>query len=88
MHRLDLKSETKLTTIIAGDAFVRELDVSRITLRLMEKQDKKGGDEAGEHTIARLEGDTLSTLQRCLVGTDLRSTLRSELILSSINQLN
>lgn len=57
--------------MIAGDAFIRELDVSRITLRLMERQDRKGGDEAGEHAIAKLEGDTLSTLQKSLVGTDL-----------------
>ena len=46
---------------------VRELDVSRITLRLMEKEDRKGGDEASEHIIAKLEGDTLSVLQKCLV---------------------
>lgn len=49
----------------AGDAMVRELDVSRITLRLREKQDKKG--EGVEDTIAKLQGQTLSTLQRCLV---------------------
>ena len=51
---------------LAGDVFVRELDVSRITLRLQEKQDKKGGDQSSEHTIAKLEGDTLSILQSCL----------------------
>jgi len=50
---------------IAGDAMVRELDISRIALRLMEKEDKKGGDD--EHVFARLTGDTLSILQRCLV---------------------
>ena len=63
--------------ILAGDVFVRELDVSRITLRLQEKQDKKGGDQASEHTIAKLEGDTLSTLQSCLykpTELSLRST--------------
>ena len=52
---------------VAGDAFVRELDVSRITVRLKEKQDKKG-DNDSETTIAKLEGGTLETLQRCLVG--------------------
>lgn len=52
---------------VAGDAFVRELDVSRITVRLKEKQDKKG-DNDSETTIAKLEGSTLDTLQRCLVG--------------------
>ncbi|PGH08685.1 hypothetical protein AJ80_07806 [Polytolypa hystricis UAMH7299] len=58
-----------------GDAFVRELEFSRITLRLVEKTDKKGGDE-GEHAIAKLTGPTLSTLQNCLYKpTEL--TLRS-----------
>ena len=51
----------------AGEAFVRELDVSRITVRLIEKQDKKG-DNDSESTIAKLQGVTIDTLQRCLVG--------------------
>lgn len=49
-----------------GDAMVRELDVSRITLRLKAKQDKKG-EENEESTIAKLQGQTLQTLQKCLV---------------------
>lgn len=58
--------ETLLIGHLAGDAFVRELDVSKITLRLKEKQDKKGeADE--ESTIAKLHGNTLPTLQKCLV---------------------
>lgn len=52
---------------VAGDAFVRELDVSRITVRLKEKQDKKGENDS-DTTLAKLEGSTLETLQRCLVG--------------------
>lgn len=48
-----------------GDAFVRELDVSQITLRLSEKTDKKGEGD-GEHVIAKLKGPTLTTLQQCL----------------------
>ena len=53
---------------LAGDAFVRELDVSKITLRLKEKQDKKGDNEHDDdHTIAKLQGNTLDVLQRCLV---------------------
>ena len=52
----------------AGDAFVRELDVSKITLRLKEKQDRKGDNEHdNDHTIAKLQGNTLDVLQRCLV---------------------
>ncbi|KAK3173796.1 hypothetical protein OEA41_007128 [Lepraria neglecta] len=49
-----------------GDAFIRELDVSRVTLRLNEKQDKKGDSDHDEHTIAKLHGNTIDVLQRCL----------------------
>ena len=45
---------------------MRELDFSRITLRLKEKQDKKG-DEGSDDTVAKVQGNTLDTLQRCLV---------------------
>ncbi|OJD12632.1 hypothetical protein AJ78_06804 [Emergomyces pasteurianus Ep9510] len=58
-----------------GDAFVRELEVSKITLRLVEKTDTKG-DEDGDHALAKLTGPTLPTLQQCLYKpTEL--TLRS-----------
>ena len=49
-----------------GDAFVRELDVSKITLRLREKVDKKG-DQDEDGIVAKLTGSTLDVLQRCLV---------------------
>lgn len=49
-----------------GEAFVRELEFSKITLRLVNKNDPK--DSSEEHTVAKLTGDTLSTLQRILVG--------------------
>lgn len=52
---------------VAGDAFVRELDMSQITLRLKEKQDRKGENDDEEDTIAKLQGNTLDILQRCLV---------------------
>ncbi|PGH12434.1 hypothetical protein AJ79_04270 [Helicocarpus griseus UAMH5409] len=59
-----------------GDAFVRELEVSKITLRLVEKTDTTG-EEEGEHALAKLSGPTLPTLQQCLYKpTEL--TLRSE----------
>lgn len=49
-----------------GDTMVRELDFSKITLRIIEHIDKKGeGDE--DHVIAKLTGNTLDTLRRCLV---------------------
>lgn len=45
---------------------VRELDFSKITLRIIEHQDKKGeGDD--DHVLAKLTGNTLDTLRRCLV---------------------
>lgn len=59
-----------------GDAFVRELEFSRITLRLVSKESKSGDDE-NEHVIAKLTGQTLTTLQQCLYkATEL--TMRSE----------
>lgn len=50
-----------------GDCFVRELDFSKITLRLRERGESKG-DEKKDHTLARLTGNTLDTLKQCLVG--------------------
>ena len=45
---------------------VREIDLSRITVRLVEKVDKKGeGDD--DHVISKLSGDLLPVLQQCLV---------------------
>ena len=52
----------------AGDAFVRELEFSKIQIRLKEKQDKKGENDA-EDTIAKLHGDTVDVLRKCLVRT-------------------
>jgi hypothetical protein len=44
---------------------VRELEFSKITLRLVEKVDKKG--EEGDHAIAKLSGPTLPILRQGLV---------------------
>ena len=49
-----------------GDAFVRELDMSRITVRLVEKSDNNGKEKDHEDIIAKLAGPTLPTLQQCL----------------------
>ncbi|RAK77104.1 putative membrane bound C2 domain protein (vp115) [Aspergillus fijiensis CBS 313.89] len=57
-----------------GDAFVRELEFSKITMRIIDKKDTK--DESDDHTIAKLTGDTLSTLQRILY-TPTELVLRS-----------
>jgi hypothetical protein len=44
---------------------IRELDFSKITLRLIEHVNKDGdGDE--DHVIAKLTGNTIDTLRRCL----------------------
>lgn len=59
-----------------GEAFVRELEFSKITLRLVKKDDPK--DSSEEHTIAKLTGDTLQTLTRILYKP-------TELVLSSEN---
>ena len=60
--------QSKKTTLNEiGDCFVRELDFSKITLRLREKGEKQG-DEKKDHTLSRLTGNTLDTLKQCLVG--------------------
>ena len=59
-----------------SDAFIRELDFSRITLRLVEKVDKEG-DDGDDHVVAKLTGQTLQTLSHCLYNpTEL--TLRGD----------
>lgn len=60
------KIRSKHTTFNeVGDAMIRELDFSRITLRIIEHLDKKGEGEE-DHIIAKLQGSTLDTLRRCL----------------------
>lgn len=49
---------------------IRELDQSRITIRLVEHVEKEGRG-ADEHAIARLSGPTLGTLQRSLVSFNI-----------------
>ncbi|KAI9810868.1 MAG: hypothetical protein M1826_003436 [Phylliscum demangeonii] len=53
-----------------GDAFVRELDVSRIHLRLRSRQDDKK-DDKDDKVVAKLVGDTLPTLRQCLYQTSV-----------------
>ena len=48
------------------DAMVRELDLSRITLRLVSSTDNKGGDDAEDDIKAKLVGSTYDTLKRAL----------------------
>lgn len=51
-----------------GDCFVRELEFSKLTIKVKEKGGKPGDDEKNDHTLARLTGNTLDTLKQCLVG--------------------
>ncbi|MCJ1292500.1 hypothetical protein MMC34_004051 [Xylographa carneopallida] len=61
-----------------GDAIVRELDMSRITLRLVQKEDKKGGEQGAENVYAKLVGDTLQVLQKSLVNHRTAATTEGE----------
>ena len=55
---------------------VRELDFSKITLRIIEHIDKDGeGDD--DHVIAKLTGNTVDTLRRCLY-TPTQLTLKDK----------
>jgi Ca2+-dependent lipid-binding protein len=59
--------QSKKTTLNEiGDCFVRELDFSKITLRLREKGDKSDDKDVA---VSRLTGNTLDTLKQCLVGS-------------------
>ncbi|THW55082.1 tricalbin [Aureobasidium pullulans] len=58
-----------------GDAMVRELDLSRITLRLVEEVDSKGDDDHDKHIKAKLTGQTLEVLKSALY-TPTKLTLK------------
>ncbi|KAH9999565.1 tricalbin [Xylariaceae sp. FL0662B] len=49
-----------------GDCFIRELEFSRLSLKVKEKHEKPGDERDEEHTVARLNGNTLDTLKQCL----------------------
>ncbi|KAI0390963.1 C2 domain-containing protein [Xylariaceae sp. FL0594] len=49
-----------------GDCFIRELDFSKLTLKVREKREKPGEERDEDHTVARLSGNTLDTLKQCL----------------------
>ncbi|RYP42912.1 hypothetical protein DL770_011954 [Monosporascus sp. CRB-9-2] len=49
-----------------GDCFIRELEFSRLTLKVREKREKPGEERDEDHTVARLSGNTLDTLKQCL----------------------
>ncbi|WPH00738.1 Hypothetical protein R9X50_00356800 [Acrodontium crateriforme] len=49
-----------------GDAMVRELDLSRITLRLVSEINRKGSDDESDSIRAKIVGSTMETLKRAL----------------------
>lgn len=66
-----------------GDCFVRELDFSKITLRVREKGKLKGDGKDREDVWAKLSGETLVTLKQCLVS---KTTLKTFITLTLIEQ--
>lgn len=51
-----------------GDCFIRELDFSRLTLKVRKKGEAiEGHEKDKENTMAKLQGNTLDTLKQCLV---------------------
>ncbi|CAK7205058.1 Tricalbin-2 [Sporothrix eucalyptigena] len=48
-----------------GDCFIRELDFSRLTLKIRDRSADKKEDEK-DRTLGRLTGNTLDTLKQCL----------------------
>ncbi|KAJ4290691.1 Tricalbin-2 [Collariella sp. IMI 366227] len=48
-----------------GDCFIRELEFSKLTIKISERTDKQDEDHK-QHTLARLTGNTLDTLKQCL----------------------
>ncbi|KAJ1327447.1 C2 domain-containing protein [Microdochium nivale] len=49
-----------------GDCFIRELDFSKLTLKMREKREKPGEERDEDHTMARLTGNTADVLKQCL----------------------
>ncbi|RMY19282.1 hypothetical protein D0866_12908, partial [Hortaea werneckii] len=60
-----------------GDFMVRELDLSRITLRLVSELDTKGEGMDKDDIKAKLTGQTIDTLKRCLY-TPTQISLKDE----------
>lgn len=52
-----------------GDCFIRELEFSKLTIKVKDKGGKPGDDDKHDHTLARLTGNTLDTLKQCLVSS-------------------
>jgi hypothetical protein len=62
---------------------VREIEFSRMTIRLTEELDTKGKGGKEDHVIAKLSGNTIDTLRRCLVRIKCHVTFRPESLIKS-----
>lgn len=51
----------------AGDAMVREIDVSRMTMRIRRKADRNRDEDKEDSIHAKVSGNTLDILKRHLV---------------------
>jgi Ca2+-dependent lipid-binding protein len=68
----------KVTFDEVGDCFIRELEFSKLTIRLREKGDVK--EDQKDKTIAKLTGNTLDTLRQALVSLFIYPTRSFRLI--------
>lgn len=58
-----------------GDCFIRELEFSKLTIKVKEKGGKPGDDDKHDHVLAKLTGNTLDTLKQCLVSSTHQPSL-------------
>lgn len=65
MYNLQCLERTLISYFLVGDCMVRELDFSKVTIRLRESSKDKEHDE--DDIVAKLTGQTMSTLRQCLV---------------------
>lgn len=74
-----------------GDCFVRELDFSKLSIKLRDRAEKRasqgGGDEKRDRTVAKLTGNTLETLKQCLVSAPSSQPKKGKLITPRTTQL-
>lgn len=49
-----------------GDCFIRELDFSKLTIKVREKVDKLSERQTTDEVLAKLKGSTIETLKQCL----------------------
>lgn len=70
-----------------GDCFIRELEFSKLTIKVKEKGGKPGDDDKHDHVLAKLTGNTLDTLKQCLVSSKYWPSLSAHQ-LTNVEQSN